>query len=181
MGSQRVRHDWATFIHSLKCLECNRGKAHVCSHTLARWNVLCLVAQLCPTLCSPAGSSVHRGFSRQEYFSGLPCPPAGDLPNPRIRPRSPTLQADSLPAEPPEKPKNTGVGSLSLLLQIFPTQESNQNLPHCRQILYQLSYQGSPYILLILAILQTFLLFSYFLVMIVSGHYKLHLFIRQQT
>ena len=40
--------------------------------------------------------------------------------------------------------KNTGVGSLSLLQQIFPTQESNQGLLHCRQILYQLSYQESP-------------------------------------
>ena len=51
---------------------------------------------------------------------------------------------DSLPAEPQGKPKNTGEGSLSILQQIFPTQESNQSLLHCRQILYQLSYQGSP-------------------------------------
>ena len=43
-------------------------------------------------------------FSRQEYWSGLPRPPPGDLPNPGIKPRSPTLQADSLPAEPQEKP-----------------------------------------------------------------------------
>ena len=70
-------------------------------------------------------------------------PSPGDLPNPGIEPRSPTLQADSLPAEPQGKPKNTGVGSLSLLQQIFPTQESNWGLLHCRQILYQLSYQGS--------------------------------------
>ena len=54
------------------------------------------------------------------------------------------LQADSLPSEPPGKPKNTGVGSLSLLQWIFPTQELNQGLLHCRQILYWLSYQGSP-------------------------------------
>ena len=40
--------------------------------------------------------------------------------------------------------QNTGVGSLSLLQGIFPTQESNQGLLHCRWILYQLSYQGSP-------------------------------------
>ena len=57
------------------------------------------------------------------------------------------MQADSLPAEPPGKPKNSGVGSLSLLQWIFPTQELNLGLLHCRQILYQLSYQGSPYIL----------------------------------
>ena len=54
---------------------------------------------------------------------------------------------DSLPAGTLRKPKNIGVGSLSLLQQIFSTQESNQGLLHCRQILYQLSYQGSPFIL----------------------------------
>ena len=42
-------------------------------------------------------------ISRQEYWSGLPCPPPGDLPNPQIEPRSPALQADSLPSEPPGK------------------------------------------------------------------------------
>ena len=69
------------------------------------------------------------------------------LPNPGIEPRSPTLQADSLPAEPQRKPKNTVVGSLSLLQRIFPTQDLNQGLPHCRQIHYQLNHQGSPRIL----------------------------------
>ena len=43
--------------------------------------------------------------------------------------------------------QNTGVGSLSLLQGIFPTQGSNPGLPHCRRILYQLSHQGSPWIL----------------------------------
>ena len=60
----------------------------------------------------------------------------GNLPNPGIKPRSPTLQADSLPAEPQGKPKNTGVGSLSLLQGIFLTQELNRGLLHCWQILY---------------------------------------------
>ena len=45
----------------------------------------------------------------------------GNLPNPGIEHRSPALQADSLPSEPPEKAKNTGVGSLFLLQQIFPS------------------------------------------------------------
>ena len=76
------------------------------------------------------------GFSRQEYWSGLPCPPPGDLPSPGIEPRSPTLQADSLLSEPPGKPMNTGGISLSLLQGIFLIQELNQGLPHCRQILY---------------------------------------------
>ena len=100
------------------------------------------VAQSGLTLCDPLIQSME--FSRQEYWSGLPCPPPGDLPNPGIKPRSLTLQVDSLPAEPQGKPKNTGVGSHSLLQWIFLTQKLNLGLLHCRQILYQLSYQGSP-------------------------------------
>ena len=75
--------------------------------------VLCLISQSCPTLCdpmdcSPPGSS-PRGFTRQEYWRGLPCPPPGDLPNAGIKPRSLALPADSLPSEPPGNPrqKNT--------------------------------------------------------------------------
>ena len=58
------------------------------------------------------------------------------------------LQADSLPFEPPGKPKNTGVDSQSLLQWNFLTQEWNQDLLQCRQLPYQLSYPGSPYYLL---------------------------------
>ena len=54
-------------------------------------------------------------FSRPEYWNGQPFPSPGDLPNPGTKPRSPTLQADSLPAEPQGKLKNTGVGSLSFI------------------------------------------------------------------
>ena len=73
---------------------------------------LCLVSQLCPTLCnpmdcSPRGSSIHRG------------PPG----------------------------KNTGVGYHALFQGIFPIQGLNPGLPHCRQILCQLSHKGSPRIL----------------------------------
>ena len=82
-------------------------------------------------------------FSWQEYWSGLPFPSPGDIPNPGIEPKSPTLQADSLPAEPQGKPQNTGVSSQSLLQGIFPTQGSNSGLLYCRRILYQLSSQGS--------------------------------------
>ena len=52
-----------------------------------------------------------------------------DLSNPGTEPRTPTLQVDSLPAELQEKPKNAGVGSLSLLQQIFLTQESKLGSP----------------------------------------------------
>ena len=70
------------------------------------------------------------GFSRPECWIGYLLPSPGDLPNLGINSRSPTLQADSLPAEPAGKPKNTGVGSLSLLQRIFLTQESNPCLLH---------------------------------------------------
>ena len=66
------------------------------------------VTQSCPTLCDPVDCSPQAlpsmGFSRHEYWSGLPFPSPGDLPNPGIEPRSPALQADALTAELPGKP-----------------------------------------------------------------------------
>ena len=110
----------------------------MCHHE-ARVKVLCRAR-----LVAAPWSIRSVGFSRPEHWSGQPLSSPGGLPNPGIKPRSPALQADSLPAEPSGKPKNTGVGSLSLLQRIFPTQELNQGLLHCRQILYQLCHQGSP-------------------------------------
>ena len=59
----------------------------------------------CLTLYDPMDSSPpaaqSMGFSRQEYWSGWPCPPSGDLPDPGIKSASPALPADSLPSEPP--------------------------------------------------------------------------------
>ena len=66
---------------------------------------------LCAVLSRLVVSHSSRPHSRQECWSQLPCPLAGDLPNPGIKARPPTLQVDSLPSEPPGKPKNTGVGS----------------------------------------------------------------------
>ena len=100
---------------------------------------------LWPHGLQPARLFCPWGFSRQEYWSGLPRHPPGDLSNPGMEPMSPTLQADSLPSEPPGKPKNARRGSLSLLQGIFLTRGSNWDLLHCRWILYQLSYQESPY------------------------------------
>ena len=51
-------------------------------------------------------ASLSMGFSWQEYWSGLPFPSPGDLPDPGIEPGSPSLQADALPSEPPGKPQN---------------------------------------------------------------------------
>ena len=100
---------------------------------------MCSVAQLCPTLCDPMVFTVH-GILQARILEWVAFPFSRDFPNPGIESRSPALQADSLPAEPQGKSKNTGVGSLSLLQQIFLTQESNRDLLHCRCILYQLSY-----------------------------------------
>ena len=119
------------------------------------------------------------GFSRQEYWSGLPFASPECLPNTGIEPESPALQVNfffffflllSHPGShsfnheseseshsvvsnslwphglhsPWNSPgRNTGVGSLSLLQGIFPTQGSNPGLLHCRQIFYQLSHKGS--------------------------------------
>ena len=58
-------------------------------------------------------SSSSMGFSRQEYWRGLPFPSPGDLPNPGIEPRSPTLQADALTSAPPGNPLNTRIQVLT--------------------------------------------------------------------
>ena len=55
------------------------------------------------------------GFSRQEYWSGLPFPSPGDLPNPGIEPRSSTFQADTLTSEPPGKPSRHATRQIPLL------------------------------------------------------------------
>ena len=101
------------------------------------------VTQSCPTLYDPMEYTVQ-GILQARILEWVAFPFSRGLPKPGITPRFPTLQADSLPAESSGKPKNTGVSNLSLLQWIFPTQESNRGLLHCRQILYQLSYQGSP-------------------------------------
>ena len=90
------------------------------------------------------------GIFQARILEWIAMPSSRDLPNPGIKHRIPTLQADSLLSEPPRNPKNTGVGSLSLLQGIFPIQEPSWDLLHCTQILYQLSYQGSPYISIII-------------------------------
>ena len=117
---------------------------HPCVHSQRVFSH-CSHVQLFETMdCSPVGSSVHRILQTRILEWGLPCSPSGDLPNPGTEPRSPALQADSLPAGPQGKPKNTGMGGLSLLQRIFLTQELNWGLLHYRWILYQLSYQGIP-------------------------------------
>ena len=125
-----------------KLMQCNGSSVFMCCTELL---------QSCPALCDPIdcslpGSSVH-GILQAKILEWVAVPSSRGSSNPGIEPRSPALQADCLVSEPPGKPKNTGVGSLSLLQGIFLTQESNCGLLHCRQILYQLSYQGNLTIL----------------------------------
>ena len=93
------------------------------------YDVFSSLTQSCHcTDCTPRGSSVH-GDSPSKN-TGVSYPSPGNLPSPGIEPRSPALQENSLPSEPPRKPRNTGVGSLSCLPRIFPAQESNWHLMH---------------------------------------------------
>ena len=71
-----------------------RGRAPISNEMIeVKWSE---IGQSCPTLCDPMDSRLHQappsmGFSRQEYWSGLPFPSPGNLPDPRIKPRSPAL------------------------------------------------------------------------------------------
>ena len=85
---------------------------YVCVCVLRRFSPV----QLCATLWTGACQApVSLGFPRQEYWSGLPCAPPGDLPNPGIEPRSPTLQAVSLLSEPSKKPQTEAGPSVKSL------------------------------------------------------------------
>ena len=95
-------------------LECKVGlRKHHCVQKLVEVMEFQLseVAQSCPTLATPwtvayqAPPSMR--FSRQEYWSGLPFPSPGDLPNPGTKPESPAFQADALTSEPPGKSRNS--------------------------------------------------------------------------
>ena len=114
---------------------------YLCFCYLNSWKVKVLVTQSCPILCnpmdcSPPGSTVH-GILQARILERV----AIIFSRGSSQPRSPALQVDSSPAEPQGEPKNTEVGSHSLLQGIFTTQGLNPGLLHCRQFLYQLSYQ----------------------------------------
>ena len=124
------------FINMMRC--------HVITQRYIIWlDIEGKVTQLCQLFATPL-SIQSMEFSRPDYWSGQPFPSPGDFPNSGFEPRSPALQAGSLPAELQGKPKDIVVGSLSLLQQTFLTQELNLGLLNCRWILYQLIYQGSP-------------------------------------
>ena len=128
------------------------------------------VAQSCLTLSDARDYTIH-GILQASILEWVAFPFSRGSSQPRNQTGSPALQADFLPTEKKKKPEEfsescsvvsdssqphglqspwnytgqyPGVGSLSLLQGIFPTQGSNSGLPHCRWILYQLSHKGSP-------------------------------------
>ena len=111
--------------------------------------MLCLVTQSRPALCDPVdcgppGSSVHGDSPGKNTGVGCHAILRGGSSQPRDQTQVSHIAGRFFTSEPPGKPKNTGVGSLSLLQRVFLTQELNQGLLHCRQILYQLSYREAP-------------------------------------
>ena len=144
LDKYKVKH----FNPIINIIIINTGiKWHHVPPDVPKWKRV-LVTQSCPTLCDPMacilpGSCVHGLFQARIlewvaiFFSRVSS-------QPRDRTQVSCIAGGFLPAELQGKPKNTGVGSLYLLQQIFPIQELNQSLLHCRRILYQLSYKGSP-------------------------------------
>ena len=113
MGLHRVGHNWSNWAAAAAAYT----HIHVCvlSHSVVSnsstpWTVTCQ-------------APLSMGTFQARNWRGLLCPPARGLPNPGIKPRSLALQADSLLAASPGKPKNTGVGSLALLQGNFLTQD----------------------------------------------------------
>ena len=152
------------------CSNLGKGRKYLFSGTSFQFSSVQSLSpvRLCATpWTATCQAPLSMGFSRQEYWSGLPFPPPGNLPDPGIKtsPQSPALKGGFFTTSTTWKVKgaqlcptlcdpmdytwnslgqNTGMGSLSLLQGIFPTQGSNPGLLHCRRILYQLSHKGSP-------------------------------------
>ena len=119
-----------------------KWKSNLSSFWAWKWKLLNCVR----FFVTPWTHTVH-GILQARILERVAYSFSSNLPNPGIKPSSPSLQADSLPAKPQGKPKNTGVSSLSIIQWIFLTQESNRGLLHCREILYQLSYVVSKWYL----------------------------------
>ena len=101
------------------------------------------IAQSCPTVGDPMDYIVH-GILQVRILEWIAFPYSSWSSQPKDQAQASHIEADSSPAEPPGKPKNARVGSLSLLQQSFPTQELNWCLEFCRRNLSQLCYQERP-------------------------------------
>ena len=119
------RRDFSTrrsgFVSTLPLIVCETMGC--CAQSLSHVRFF---ATLWTVICQ---ALLSMGFSRQEYWSGLPCPPPGDLPNPGIELRSPSLQADSLASEPPGKPIFILSTSISSSVKCV-CKSVKQHLPH---------------------------------------------------
>ena len=123
-------------IHSSNNFPQFFGLLNICGYLAQYWKWKSLS---CVQLFATPWTRQSMAFSRPEYWSGWPFPSPGDLPNPGIKPRSPTLQGDSLPAEPQGSP-----GILEWVAYPFSSGSSwprnRTGLLHCKRILYQLRY-----------------------------------------
>ena len=107
------------------------------------WEVKVKVPQSCLTLYDPVDYTAH-GILQARILEWVASPFSRGSPKPGIEPRSPALQADSLPAKPPGKPKNTGMGSLSFLQRIFLTQGNKTGSPTLQADSLPAEPQGKP-------------------------------------
>ena len=101
------------------------------------------VAQPCSTLCDPMDCVVHGILQARIEWAGFPFSRGSSQP--RDRTQASCIAGRFFTSWATGEPKNTGVGSLSLLRGVFLTQESNRCLLHCRWILYQLSLQSGKH------------------------------------
>ena len=148
MGSQRVGHGWATELNWISCTL--QTVSFTSSVPIWKWKW-----KLCPTLRNFMDYTVH-GILLARILKWVAFPFSRESSQPRDQTQVSHISSRFFTSWAQGKPKNTGVGSLSLLQWISLTQWSNWGLLHCR-ILYQLSYQESP-----LSNLDLFLLLSFF-------------------
>ena len=117
---------------------CRDNYTYVCISVSIYVYMCVLVVQSCLTLWDPMDCAcqapLSMEFSRQEYWSGLPCPSSGDITSPGVKPKSPALQADSLTSEPPGKP--IYVNYIFIFPSPFPS------LPFIQMITFHLSHSG---------------------------------------
>ena len=132
------------------------GRGRISSHFQAnlQYQLCCVLSHsVVSTLCNCMNYSqapLSMGFSRQEYWSGLPFPSPGDIPYPGIEPGSPVSQTYSLLSATREADNQPGVLKFNSIDTIYLERESEsdsptlQGLPHCKRILYHLRHRGSP-------------------------------------
>ena len=153
---RQITHDttymWDLILKWYKYLFTKEKQTHR-SWDFKSWATVCLVAQSCLTLCNPMdrslpGFSVHGILQARRLDSAAISSSRGSSQT-RDLTQVFLIAGGFFTIWATGKLKNTAAGSLSLLQRIFPTQESNRGLLYCRWILYQLSYQGIIYLILI--------------------------------